>query len=178
VKKRITPALLLVVLTLGCSPSLAPLALSDLNAQIEGKSGTVVLSDGRSFDARHIVVTPDSTHWIVPKAAPWSPHKSESIPTSQVAEITIPRRGKGALRGLGYGVVVGALAGFAWGGSGDLGSIAASILVPVGALLGTITGFGTGADRYPVSSATGFPKGEEAGVTEMEQRGRDHAALG
>jgi hypothetical protein len=111
--------------------------------------------DGNSVRARDIVVTPTTTSWVVPKAAPWSEVSTGQAPTAEVAQIVLPRRGSGALRGLGVGALVGALVGLGTGAGSGLGSTAAGVGAPVGGLIGALVGFSRGVDRYPVVIAVG-----------------------
>ncbi len=122
---------LLVMALTGCvhvrpvDPQAAP-SFAELNRQAQKKSATVRLyaepyavvvrrADGgsrakvidyREVTVRSLQVTPDSTSWLNART-----HQLETVSTAQIKEIRFVRRGRGALEGLGIGLLSGAALG-------------------------------------------------------------------
>lgn len=109
-----------LLLATGCTHQ-QPLRLDEVgrlarfNAQATEQIAVVTLSDGETHSARSLQVTPDLTSWIDPGS-----NAVMSVPTHDVADVRLRDRGKGALDGLGLGVVIGGLTGAVIGlASGD-----------------------------------------------------------
>ena len=103
-------AAIALVLT-GCSTlrradSAAVIQFSEINKQAQRARARVILTDGQQYRAFQLQVTMDSTSWFDPKTG-----RVRSVATGAISEITFIRKGRGALQGLGIGLVVGALSG-------------------------------------------------------------------
>ena len=122
-----------------------------LNRLARGKVATVLLADGRELKVGTLQVTPDSTSWLDPETG-----RFESVATAEIQEMRFVRHGKGALEGLGMGLLVGAVVGGALGASarcegwcfvsqGELALIGGAVLGGIGALVGAPIGAAVGS---------------------------------
>ena len=142
-----------VVLISGCAHVPVPRTLEAASSSVEGRSGEIRLFDGLTVLGRGIQVSPASVSWTNAETG-----SMESVPTTEVVEIRVPRRGRGLLGGLGrgclmggsIGAVVGAVAG---SGGGCVNELATSdkecaLLVGLaGGILGGTAGGLVGAVR-------------------------------
>ena len=118
-------------------------SLDKVNQEVSEGTAQVKLVDGESFKGKAVQVRKDSTFWRDAKTE----STRYSIPTSELKSISTQKRN--TLKGLGYGLLIGAATGAIWGAS--LGSDAEDCVddeaycIPRGglALIGGIT-FGTG----------------------------------
>ena len=79
-----------------------PNSFVQLNSQLRGRKGQILLTNGRSFDGKHIVVTENFTTWFDSKLK-----TAKRIPTLHIEMISIKtKKGNG-----GLGMLLGALAG-------------------------------------------------------------------
>ena len=76
--------------------------LRQVNRDTGGRTVHLVLRDGRSYEARGAVLSPDSTFWRTPDSG-----GEISVPSSELHRITFKSRKQGALRGLVIGILVG-----------------------------------------------------------------------
>jgi len=90
----------LVFLLNGCSSSrtVAPTKLNDLIKSHQKVRVTNV--DGQWWWVTNLQVKPDSTRWLIGS-------KIETVPTSNIKEVTLVRRDKAAIQGLGIGLCIG-----------------------------------------------------------------------
>ncbi len=93
--------------TQSVNPGIADRAgLSELNATAMGRGAKIIMTNGETFGGVSVRVAFDSTSWIDPKINTY-----QVVPTSDIESITVIRSGKGALAGVGLGIMVGAVAG-------------------------------------------------------------------
>jgi len=112
-----------------------------VNKITERKKATIKLANGNVIFGRDIQISQDSTFWLESKTG----HK-RSIPTLEVSQIVLLRRGRGALHGFGFGFLIGGLLG-TQDSQTELGTIdasAATVLVD-GAIMGLFVGLPIGA---------------------------------
>lgn len=74
----------------------------ELNKKIAGKKGTITLVSGQKIEVKNIFFVPDSVSWIESEL-----RIRQTVPTSEIQEIIIKDRGKGAIRGLWMGFLGG-----------------------------------------------------------------------
>ena len=115
-RKAVSLILLVTVLSQGCASSgtspAAPGSTEAANLALAGQSAKIELADGQVIlGAKGVEMGPDSTSWSGGSVA-----GLHDAPTADVLKVTIESRRK-ALRGLGYGAVIGG-ALFLLGGSG------------------------------------------------------------
>jgi hypothetical protein len=123
-----------------------------VSEKIAGHKATVTLTNGAQFEAQGVLVALDSVSWLDPQT-----DELRTVPTAEVWEIHIISHGKGALEGLGIGLLTGALTGAALGASdgddppGWFSMTAAQkakggavVLGGLGALVGPTVGAGVG----------------------------------
>ena len=77
-----------------------------LTEQSRHRKAIIVLKNGRLYYAEKLRLEPDSTLWIDAYAK-----SAQAAKTSEVAHVRFTRRGKGALEGLGLGLLGGAVSG-------------------------------------------------------------------
>ncbi len=73
-----------------------------LNARTLNGHCTVILNDGTKYEARHLVLTKDTTAWYIDDTA-----KLIQIPTQKIKTITLMSRGDGFVDGMGIGLGIG-----------------------------------------------------------------------
>ncbi len=100
--------LFLINLTVSCShPRYIRSSNSDqfqsLNARTLNGYCTVILNDGTKYEARHLVLTEDTTVWYIGDTA-----KLIQMPTQEIKTITLMSRGDGFADGVGIGLGIGA----------------------------------------------------------------------
>ncbi len=153
-------ALALVFVLAGCAvpaQTVDRARLGDAAADLDGRSGTVLLSDGTVWTADALRLDPDTTSWI--DAATGT---LRAAPTSSVAEVRTRDPGDTVARSALVGaVVVGAAGGALWGlvcsdptlGCGGPTPLAVGAgLVPAGALWGgTLGALRPPARRWPLA---------------------------
>ncbi|MEN8008620.1 MAG: hypothetical protein ABFS42_16545 [Candidatus Krumholzibacteriota bacterium] len=112
------------------------------------REARITLVDGRKFEARNIRMKADST-WCIPNDS----RNPRVMATADVGRITLKDRGRGAMRGLVFGLLggaaVGGLTGYAGGddyydegGAAALGAISMGALgFIVGGISGTLHGY-------------------------------------
>ncbi len=120
----------------------------NINQGTRGRHAVLILRDGQELDVRQLWVTSAFTYWIDPQVKQQTSPTYVAVATSQIKEVRFSRRGRRAIQGLGFGLVLGALVGFAAGQ--DCGSSstlicisrgqAAAALGFLGALLGATLG--------------------------------------
>lgn len=81
------------------------LTSSRLNKMAFDRSVKVILIDGQMRNGKSVSVKHDSTSWMDEK-------RLITSPTSEISEIVFLDRRKGAMKGLKFGVIIGALPGF------------------------------------------------------------------
>ncbi len=127
-------------------------ACARLNKGADGRKTTLSLLDGREVNTDGLLLAPDSTSWFDART-----DELRTVPTAEVVEVRFVKRGKGALEGLGIGLLTGALTGAVLGlADGDdppgwfsmtaeqkagLGAIG---LGGLGGLIGPVVGAGVG----------------------------------
>ena len=107
-------SLTLVLLTLlltGCGharmvqPTADP-PFRDVNAEVRGKVARVTMQDDRDYEAFAVLVAADTTTWI-----DMATNDVVAVPTDEIRQIQVVSTGRGALVGLGLGVLAGAAVG-------------------------------------------------------------------
>jgi hypothetical protein len=104
---------LLVILTSGCThrhilaPAAGPEAFADANNATAGEQAEVLTRNGEVFRWQDVRFRPDSTFGI-PLASGLGSVRP-SVPTEQIATVTIRSRARGALEGIVIGAVTGAV---------------------------------------------------------------------
>jgi hypothetical protein len=183
IDERIVLPTLVALLGMACAGTLAahrPLsesAITEINGTLEGESPEVVLADERqpakSIQAKEVKVGRDTTQWLelpqwqVPQWPVLLAHerlehpdetwRPRTVPTAALKSASIRKHGWGALEGLGFGLLSGAIAGaFVGVASGDnshsclfctwqVNAFAGAILGAIpGILLGTMLGAAIG----------------------------------
>lgn len=110
---RLPAVVLLIVLvaTTGCTRtralSTAPSAgtLSEINQRAENSVAEVTLFTGEQAQAHRLHIAPDVATWVTEGGA------VRSVPSSEIMAVEFESEGRGALEGLGLGVVIGAGSG-------------------------------------------------------------------
>lgn len=109
---RLFMALAATVLLCGCSSvetvktGSIDSDLREVNRAVRGKVVRVEMQDGRAMHVVGVSVAPDSLSWVDRGA-----NTLGAIPTASVKELSIHKTGRGAIRGLLFGAVVGAAFG-------------------------------------------------------------------
>ena len=86
-----------------------------INQGTRGRNAVLVLTDGQELQVRQLWVTSDFTYWIDPQIKQQPSPTYIAVATSQIKEVRFIRRGTGALKGMGFGFLFGAIVGFAAG---------------------------------------------------------------
>lgn len=73
----------------------------------------MVLTDGQELQVRQLWVTSDFTYWIDQQIKQQARLTYIAVATSQIKEVRFIRRGTGALQGMGFGFLLGAIVGYA-----------------------------------------------------------------
>ena len=94
------------IITSGCTHLRTFKTYDDINVVSKDRKGQIILVDGRGYDGRDFHLAEDSTHWRDLKT-----NKAQSISTSQIRELHIKKKGRGAWEGFGIGLVAGAATG-------------------------------------------------------------------
>jgi hypothetical protein len=109
--KLVSVALCFSLLLMGCSSSYvvssspkSDPSFSAFNSTAEGRSGTVVLQDGREIGAQNIIASPDSILYqnVETRAI-------AVVPTNTVKKVVLTNHLTGALDGFGWGAACGAV---------------------------------------------------------------------
>lgn len=89
-------------------------SFDDINKAAAGKLASMTLTNGQVLSGKGLQMAMDSTFWLDKATG-----RKQSIATSEIGKVVIKKRGRGALEGLGIGIltgaVTGALIGFASG---------------------------------------------------------------
>ncbi len=154
-------SIMLTPMLIGCihNYTVRPTSSADyasLNQHALRQQAIVTLLDGRAFYADKLQFAPDSTSWLDPNT-----RSVMAVHTTKVSDVRFVRRGRGALEGLGIGllggVLTGALIGLAGGdepedfgclpvctakakaffGGITFGAIGGLIGLPIGAMAGS-----------------------------------------
>jgi hypothetical protein len=149
------------VIAAGCTHLRTFKTYDDINAVSKDRKGQVILVDGRAYDGRDFHLAEDSTHW-----RDLNTKKMLSLSTSQIREIRIKKKGRGAWEGFGIGLVagtaIGAVIGFADGddpGVGEPGHDLFSATAEEKAVgYGVFGGLLGGLIGLPVGASTGNDK--------------------
>ena len=90
----------------------------DLNKEIEGQQVTLAYINGGKDIGKNVRVYSDSTYieWMILENE--YVVKNRKVPTASLKEISNKRRGRGAAKGLGYGLLAGVTFGFFAGYAG------------------------------------------------------------
>ncbi len=146
---------------------------ASVNKRAQRKKAHVRLADGRTLKVARLQVTRDSTSWLDSGT-----RRFETVATADIKEIRFVKHGKGALEGLGGGLLMGAafgaILGFAGGDdppcqsgtwfcwrftAGEKAAFGAVALGAVGGLLGVLTGAGVGSNEtYHFSAPALLPQ--------------------
>ncbi len=134
--------------------------LSEINERASTRRARLFLGDGRRLTAGGLRVETDSTSWI-------ADGRYETVATSAVTRVQFVERGRGALEGLGLGLLSGAVVGgvigfvsyngpdFLAGSRGESAVVGAGLLsyltTPLGLLLGVAEGH---REVYDLRNAT------------------------
>lgn len=90
----------------------------ELQRQAKNKQADVTLRDSQYYlNAQLVQLTPDSTSWVLQNG------EVMNVPTREISEIRFVNRSKGALEGLGLGLLGGVLTGAVIGLAGGEGAI-------------------------------------------------------
>ena len=81
-------------------------SFSRINRLARRKQVLLTLADGRALKVSSLQATPDSTSWFNKDT-----DRFETVATAEIQEIRFVKRGKGALQGLGLGLLTGAVLG-------------------------------------------------------------------
>lgn len=109
---RIALVLFGIMLVTGCSsvrtvtPSSDAASYRQVNRAVRGKVAVMKLQNGKKLHVVGLNVAADRVTWVDRKA-----NQIESLPTSDVREVSVVKAGPGALGGLLFGAVIGAAAG-------------------------------------------------------------------
>ena len=165
-KMKITLLVVITILISSCSSTRIynlnspDISFNEFNSKYMDFKGSILLSDGQTFNAYRINVSRDSTYWIknLESRQYIFPEKyiPNSIATSRIKEITFKNRGKGLVHGLGWGILGGAFLGYFTGlvsyeGSSEfsrsyVGALTAIFYgIPSGAIIGAISGAAIGS---------------------------------
>jgi hypothetical protein len=104
------------VLLLGCSHTYvlnkeSPNEFVELiNKKTKNKKAVIQARDGKKYDAEQILLFKDSTSWIDPTI-----HSYKERSNSELNQIILNNHGKGALEGLGVGLLSGFASGYVFG---------------------------------------------------------------
>lgn len=111
---------LLAGLVMGCThtQTVAPQDAQwrEVNRRAEEKRATVIFVNDRTTAAKDLQLRPDSTSWLDPNTG-----TVQGAATSEVASISFKYRARGALEGLGVGLLFGAAGGAVLGSGGAEG---------------------------------------------------------
>ncbi|HYW68703.1 MAG TPA: hypothetical protein VE960_03790 [bacterium] len=160
-----------------CSPTSSDHVLAKLNESLSRSDVTVVLHDGTELSGEDAFVRSDSTYVSV-HGRPTNRLHSEVLQqvrlrTADVASISVKRSGRGALRGVGIGLLTGAAVGVAMGAvspasevlgwsRGESIAVAAINMGIMGALTGLLVGAGRGArDVYELGDCAEEPADDD-----------------
>ena len=122
----------------------------NINQGTRGRNAVLILWDGQELQVRQLWVTSDFTYWIDPKIKQQASPKYVAVATSQIKDVRLISRERGALQGMGFGFLLGAIVGFAAGEDCPpnafcfpreevavvLGLTGALIGLPIGAIIG------------------------------------------
>lgn len=126
--------------TIYAKRSLDAHAVKEINDLVEGNEAVVLREDGSTATTRKATVGGDSL----------SLDESTRVPTAGIERITVQRRGLGALEGLGFGFLGGAIVGAVAGAAASTGvdpdcNNSAGCLYPaIGAVAGALVGIFVG----------------------------------
>lgn len=114
-KPREVMIIALAVFTSQCTHIRQVHSFDDINKAAAGKPASMTLTNGRVLSGKGLEVAIDSTFWLDSVTG-----RKQSIATSEVGKVVIKKRGRGALEGLGIGILTGAVTGAVIGfASGD-----------------------------------------------------------
>jgi len=86
-----------------------------INKGTLGRHAVLILKDGQELQVRQLWVTSDYTYWIDPQIKQQKSPIYAAVATSQIKKVRFNSRGKGALQGMGFGFLFGAIVGYAAG---------------------------------------------------------------
>jgi hypothetical protein len=109
-KPRYIIIIALAVFTSRCTHLRQVQSFDEINKVAAGKPARVTLTDGRVLSGKGLQMATDSTSWLDSTTG-----RKQSIVTTEIDKVVIKKRGRGALEGLGMGVLAGAVIGFALG---------------------------------------------------------------
>jgi len=127
--------------------------LDDINAVSKDRKGLIILANGRGRQGIDFHLAVDSTRW-----RDLNTNKAQSIPTSQIREISIKKGGRGALEGFALGLLIGFGSGAIVGlvsGSDPENSWFAYSAGEKALGYGIVFGGGAGLLGLPIGAATG-----------------------
>lgn len=137
---------ILIILTMlisGCTHTrhFSTAEFDDVNKAIKGKNATIKLTNGNVTVGRNIQFVKDSIFWIDRETC-----RKRSIQTSEISQIVLLKKGRGALHGSCFGFLIGGLIG-SQDIPTDLGTIDASAETVLfsGAFFGIFCGLPIGA---------------------------------
>ena len=144
------------IITSGCTHLRTFKTYDDINTVSKDRKGQITLVNGRGYAGRDFHLAEDSTHW-----RDLSTNKAQSISTSQIREISVKNKGRGAWEGFGLGLASGAALGAVIGlGSGsdpESGGFGPPSFSAGDKALGygIVFGGGAGLLGIPIGSSTG-----------------------
>jgi hypothetical protein len=130
--------LVIVFLLIGCSSTYRVSSPEEANRKIGQRDAKVVLTSGREYDARTILVRNDSISFIDGMS-----NEIQVVPTTDVLSIQTADRWGGALEGLMLGGLGGGVAGFALGSissKGDQRGLGVALATFGGIAIGSVSG--------------------------------------
>ena len=137
--------------------------IEKFNKTANGRKGTILLVDDQSIIGYDISMSADSTYWGERSIKAKHSHSDEfilhSIPTSDIKEIIISKKGESVLIGMGIGLLTGYSIASLICSSGnstadiDVGAICGFFIgAPAGVILGGVVGGIKGSkDRFIIS---------------------------
>jgi len=103
-----------LVLLVGCTHTRQFSNYDEINSVTRGKVVKIRLSDGNFLKAKDIKIMPDSTFWFEPDKG-----SKQAISTSQINELVLVNRGRGAWEGFRPFLIAGGILGLIGLASGD-----------------------------------------------------------
>lgn len=95
-----------IIFVSNCTHIRRPFLFDDINKAGIGKKVGITLTNGCVFNGKSIQITHDSTSWLDSNTK-----NTQSIATSQIKSTVLKKSGRGALEGLGLGILSGAITG-------------------------------------------------------------------
>jgi hypothetical protein len=144
--------LILIIIFTGCSSTHFVLpkqsAFDELNQELQGETGKIILTNDEVLDGKNIILRPDSTSWSIPGPVKEKQEQQveHCISTAEIQKIVFKNNTRGMWEGFGFGAVGGlaalVIASTQWekdaGGYGPGSSAAPYILAGVAATGGII----------------------------------------